>query len=201
MDDVLLHKPVMLPIEELVPYEYNIKKHTTTQVKGIAESMKKFGFYAPIVVDDKKKQIIIGHGRLDASRLLKLKTVPVIKLENITDDEIKALRLLDNRISESDWDIDNLKHELENLDFAFEDFHVSFDDLYMPKLQDISIDIDPTDQKMESYLHGNIKQITLVFSNEEFEKVMERMNKAGQELHADSNTEILIKLLDFYEEK
>ena len=195
-----LLKPTPTPIESLKPYEYNVKKHTKTQIDGIAESMKKFGFYAPIVVDDKNSVIIIGHGRLDAAKQLGMKMVPVIKLSNLTDEEIKALRLLDNRISESDWDIDNLKHEIENLNFEFGDYHVNFDDLYMPKLQDISIDIDPTDEKMEAYLHGNVKQITLVFSNEDFEKIMVRMEKAGEELKADSNTEILIKLLDFYEE-
>jgi len=195
-----LLKPTPTPIDSLKPYEYNVKKHTKTQIDGIAESMKKFGFYAPIVVDDKNNVIIIGHGRLDAAKQLGMKMVPVIKLSNLTEEEIKALRLLDNRISESDWDIDNLKHEIENLNFEFGDYHVNFDDLYMPKLQDISIDIDPTDEKMEAYLHGNVKQITLVFSNEDFEKVMIRMEKAGEELKADSNTEILLKLLDFYEE-
>jgi len=196
--DLLKPKPV--PIDSLKPYEYNIKRHTKTQVDGIAESMKKFGFYAPIVIDAESKSIIIGHGRLEAARQLGLKMVPVIELKNLSEAEIKALRLLDNRISESDWDVDNLKHEMESIDFDFGDYHVNFDDLYMPKLQDINIDIDPTDEKMEAYLHGNVKQITLVFSNEEFEKVMKRMEKAGEELGAETNTEILLKLLDAYEE-
>ncbi len=199
--ETILHQSTPMLISELIPYEYNVKKHTHTQIAGIAESIKKFGFYAPVVIDDKKKSIIIGHGRLDAAKSLGMKEVPVIKLENLTEDEIRALRLLDNRISESDWNIDNLKHEMEELNFAFDDYHVSFDDLYMPKLQDISIDIDPSDQKMESYLHGNIKQITLVFSNEEFEKVMARLEKASEELKTGSNTETLIALLDFYETK
>jgi len=187
-------------ITELIPYEFNVKKHTKTQIEGIAESMKKFGIYAPIVVD-KNNIIVIGHGRLEAAKLLEMKQYPVIKNEDMTKEEAKGLRLLDNRISESDWDIDNLKHEMEDMKFDFDAFNINFDDLYMPKLQDMSIDIDPSDQHMESYLHGNIKQITLVFSNEEFEKVMARMEKAGKELEAESNTEILIKLLDHYESK
>ncbi len=193
-----IQKPVMVPIDQLKPYEHNVKKHTKTQIDGIAESIKRYGIYAPIVVD-KDNNIVIGHGRLEAAKILKLKEFPVIKHANLSEQDAKALRLLDNRISESDWDIDNLKHELENIQFPWEDFHINFDDLYQPQLQNIAIDIDPTDQHMESYLHGNIKQVTLIFSNDEFEKVMDRMEKAGKELGADSNTEILIKLLDHYE--
>ena len=63
----------------------------------------------------------------------------------------------------------------------------------------IEIDIDTTDEKMKAYLEGSVKQITLIFSNEEFERTLSRMEKAGQELKAESNTEVLLKLLDFYE--
>ena len=52
---------------------------------------------------------------------------------------------------------------------------------------------------MKAYLEGSVKQITLVFSNEEFERTLQRMEQAGKELEADSNTEVLLKLLDFYE--
>ena len=193
-----VQQPVMTKIEDLKPYEFNIKKHTKTQIDGIAESMKKYGIYAPIVVD-KDNNVVIGHGRLEAAKLLNLSEFPVIKYDSLSETDAKALRLLDNRISESDWDIDNLKHEMENIQFPWEDFHVNFDDLYQPQLQNITIDVDPSDQHMQSYLHGNIKQITLIFSNDEFERTMDRMEKAGKELGADSNTEILLKLLDHYE--
>ena len=54
-------------------------------------------------------------------------------------------------------------------------------------------------EKMKAYLEGSVKQITLIFSNEEFERTISRMEKAGQELKAESNTEVLLKLLDHYE--
>ena len=196
---VKVPKVEMMDPESLKPYDQNIKKHSVAQVDGIAESMKRFGFYAPIVIDG-KKNVIIGHGRLEASKQLRLKEVPVIKQNKITEEDAKALRIIDNRISEVDWDIDNLKLEMSDLtNFSFEDFNVNMDDLYQPKLQDIEIDIDTTDEKMKAYLEGSVKQITLIFSNEEFEKTLTRMEKAGEELKADSNTEVLLKLLDFYE--
>ncbi len=196
---VKVPKVEMMDPESLKPYDQNIKKHSVAQVDGIAESMKRFGFYAPIVIDG-KKNVIIGHGRLEASKQLRLKEVPVIKQNKITEEDAKALRIIDNRISEVDWDIDNLKLEMSDLtNFSFEDFNVNMDDLYQPKLQDIEIDIDTTDEKMKAYLEGSVKQITLIFSNEEFGKTLTRMEKAGEELKADSNTEVLLKLLDFYE--
>ena len=196
---VKIPKPEMLDPESLVPYEKNIKIHTESQVEGIMNSMKKFGFYAPIVVDG-KKNVIIGHGRLEASKRLGLKEVPVVKQKNISQADAKALRIIDNRISEVDWDIDNLKLEMDDLkEFNFDDFHVDLEDLYAPKLQDINIDIDTTDEKMKAYLEGSVKQITLIFSNEEFERTISRMEKCGIELKAESNTEVLLKLLDFYE--
>ena len=196
---VKIPKPEMLDPESLVPYEKNIKVHTESQVEGIMNSMKKFGFYAPIVVDG-KKNVIIGHGRLEASLKLGLKEVPVIKEKNISEADAKALRIIDNRISEVDWDIDNLKLEMDELkEYQFDEFKVDLEELYAPKLQDIEIDIDTTDEKMKAYLEGSVKQITLIFSNEEFERTISRMEKAGVELKAESNTEVLLKLLDFYE--
>ena len=84
-------------------------------------------------------------------------------------------------------------------EYEFDEFKVDLEELYAPKLGDIEIDIDTTDEKMKAYLEGSVKQITLIFSNEEFERTLSRMEKAGQELKAESNTEVLLKLLDFYE--
>ena len=75
---VKIPKAELISPEKLLPYPQNIKSHTKAQIAGIAESMKKFGFYAPIVVDE-KKIVIIGHGRLEAAKFLKLKEVPIIK--------------------------------------------------------------------------------------------------------------------------
>jgi hypothetical protein len=192
--------PVMISIDKLKQYPHNVKKHTKAQILGIAESIRKFGFYSPILLD-KDYNIIAGHGRLEAATLLEMSEVPCIVLDHITEDEARALRLIDNKIAESEWNMDNLKYELENFHFDFDQYKVSFDDLVLPKLQDVKIDIDPSDQHMNSYTTGNLKQITLIFDNEGFEKIMKRIEMAKSELKATTNTEVFVKLLDWYENR
>lgn len=104
-------------VSELIPYERNAKKHDTTQIKNVAESIKQFGFAQPIVVD-KNNVVIIGHCRLLASKKLKLKEVPVVRMEDLTDEQVKKLRLLDNRLNESEWDMDLLAEDVPQLDFS-----------------------------------------------------------------------------------
>lgn len=79
----------------------------------MAESIKKFGFNQPIVID-KNNVIIVGHARYEASKLLGLKDVPVLQVD-LTDEEAKAYRLADNKLNESDWDMDLVIEELKGL--------------------------------------------------------------------------------------
>lgn len=112
-----------IKIEVIKPYERNTKKHPETQIKNIAESIKQFGFIQPLVLDN-NNQIIIGHGRYFASQLLGMKEVPCVFVENLTDEQVRKLRILDNKLNESEWDDDLLRLELEDLDFG--DFDVDF---------------------------------------------------------------------------
>lgn len=105
----------IIKIEELTPYSRNAKKHNQKQIKQVAESIKRFGFVQPIVID-KNNEVVIGHARLEASKLLNLKEVPVISVEKLTDKEVKALRLADNKLNESDWDMDLVIEDLKELD-------------------------------------------------------------------------------------
>lgn len=100
--------------KDLVPYSKNAKKHPSEQVKRIAKSIKEFGFRQPIVID-KDNVVIIGHGRLLASKRLKLDTIPVVRVDNLTEEQVKALRLADNKVGESDWSEDLLNLELSDL--------------------------------------------------------------------------------------
>ena len=99
---------------ELIPYENNAKIHTPEQVERIANSIREFGFQQPIVVD-KDNVVIIGHGRLFAAKELMLDTVPVVRAENLTEDQVKALRLADNKLNESPYDFTRLEAELAEL--------------------------------------------------------------------------------------
>lgn len=101
------------PIGSVRPYEKNAKEHPKKQVEQIADSIREFGFNQPIVVD-KEGVIIVGHGRLKAAELLDLETVPVVEVD-ITEEKAKAYRLADNKLNESDWDMDLVIAELKEL--------------------------------------------------------------------------------------
>lgn len=105
-----------MKISDIIPYERNVKKHDKVQVENVAESIKQFGFAQPLVVD-KDNNLIIGHCRLLAAKKLRLRQVPVVRMDELTDDQVKKLRLLDNKLNESDWDMNLLMPEVEELDF------------------------------------------------------------------------------------
>jgi len=150
-------------VSELIPYERNAKKHDATQIKNVAESIKQFGFAQPIVVD-KNNVVIIGHCRLLASKRLKLKEVPVVRMENLTDEQVQKLRLLDNRLNESEWDFDLLAEDIPQLDFS--DFEI---DWGLPEEQEENTEIEedeapepPTEPKAklgDLYILGNHRLI------------------------------------------
>lgn len=102
---------------ELVPYGKNAKQHPPAQIEKIANSILRFGWQQPIVVD-RNKVVIIGHGRLAAAKELKQKKVPVVYADNLSDDDVKALRLADNKLNESEWIENLLAEELAELDIA-----------------------------------------------------------------------------------
>lgn len=122
-------------LADIKPYEKNQKKHDDTQINNIAISIEKYGFVQPLVLD-KDNNIIIGHGRYLAAEKLNMESVPAVYAENLTDEQIRELRILDNKLNESEWDIDKLKLDLEELDFS--EFDIDFD---LPeKIEDISQD-------------------------------------------------------------
>lgn len=102
-------------VNSLKPYKYNPKKHPDSQIDKIANSIKKFGFKVPLLIT-KEKEVIAGHGRLLASKKLEMDKVPVIIVDDLTEAEIKAFRIADNKTTESDWDNELLLFELEGLE-------------------------------------------------------------------------------------
>ena len=101
-------------IKELKPYKKNAKKHSKEQVEQIANSIKEFGFTQPVIID-KHNSVVAGHGRILGAKKAGLKQVPTVMLEDLTEEQIKAYRLVDNKLNESDWDYSLLDEELENL--------------------------------------------------------------------------------------
>lgn len=99
---------------ELIPYEMNAKKHDEQQIRDLAAAIKKRGFDQPITVD-KHDVIITGHGRREAALLAGLERVPVIVRDDLSEEEVKAKRLEDNRLASIDYDAIKLQQELESL--------------------------------------------------------------------------------------
>lgn len=98
-------------IRELKPYKKNAKKHPKEQVERIANSIKEFGFTQPVLID-KNDCVVAGHGRILGAKVAGLTQVPTICLDDLTEEQIKAYRLADNKLNESDWDFSLLDEEL-----------------------------------------------------------------------------------------
>lgn len=115
-----------IPLEEIIPYEKNPRKNDKA-VEIVAKSIKEFGFRVPIILD-KNNVIIAGHTRLKAAQSLNLTEVPVIWADDLTEAQVKAFRIMDNKSTEyASWEFDLLKLELEGLrevdfDLAFTGF-------------------------------------------------------------------------------
>ena len=107
----------------LKPYDRNARTHSKKQIRQIADSIEEFGFTNPVLIDGTGR-IIAGHGRVAAARLLGIDEVPTIRLENMSEVEIRAYVIADNRLAElADWDDEILAIELQalvELDFDVE---------------------------------------------------------------------------------
>ena len=125
MEDI---KIIYKNVGELVPYEKNPRKNTKA-VKYVANSISEFGFKVPIVIDE-NNVVICGHTRVLASEKLGLNEVPCIIAKDLTEEQIKAFRLADNKVSEkAEWDFDLLNEEMDEIfNFDMTDFGFEFVD-------------------------------------------------------------------------
>src|SRR4051812_2960921 len=110
-------------IGELKPYPTNARTHSAKQIKQIAASIERFGFTNPVLISD-DNEIVAGHGRVSAAKLLGLIAVPTITLSHLTADERRAYVLADNKLAlNAGWDREILAIELQalvELDFDIE---------------------------------------------------------------------------------
>jgi hypothetical protein len=109
------------PIHALKPQDRNARTHSKRQIQQIADSMKRFGFTHPILTDD-NLQILAGHGRLEAAKLLGMTAIPSIRLSHMSETEKRAYVIADNAIAlKAGWDREILAIELQGLiDLGFE---------------------------------------------------------------------------------
>lgn len=120
-------------INSIKPYEKN-PRHNEEAIPYVMNSIKEFGFKNPIIID-KNNVIIAGHTRLESAKRLGMNEVPIIHADDLNEEQIKAFRLADNKVSEkAEWDIDLLNEELRNFetinmsDFGFDDVFDEFNE-------------------------------------------------------------------------
>jgi ParB-like chromosome segregation protein Spo0J len=113
-------------LEEVRPYAGNARTHSKKQIRQIADSIERFGFVNPIIVSS-DHEVIAGHGRVAAAKLLGIASVPIVVLANMTEAERRAYVIADNKLAElAGWDRDTLAIELQFLqDVEFDDIEVT----------------------------------------------------------------------------
>lgn len=141
-----------LPTSALKPYEKNARKHKKLDVDNIARSIEKYGMNDAIGIWGKDNVIVEGHGRLEACKKLGIDTVPVVRLDHLTDEQRREYAIAHNATAElSEWDFDILTDELAELDFSGFDFDFCLDEDTEGETESIDLDEEPTEKKIETY--------------------------------------------------
>ena len=153
-------KIVMLPVSEVRPYEKNPRKNANA-VKFVKASIEQFGFKVPIIIDS-KRVVVCGHTRLLAAKSLGMSEVPCIMADDLTDDQIRAFRLADNKVGEfAEWDMDLLGDELDaiadacDIDMGDFGFDLSDEDEESEVVEDeVPEEVEPVCKKGELWQLG-----------------------------------------------
>ena len=144
-------------IDELKPYKNNPRKNDKA-VKAVADSIKEFGFKVPIILDS-NMEIIAGHTRLKAAKRLKYKEVPCIIADDLTPDQVRAFRLVDNKVGElAEWDIDLLNIELSEIELDLTPFEFKIEKTVNDIEEDdyeVVVPDEPKSKKGDIYILGN----------------------------------------------
>ena len=141
-----------VPVSALKPYDRNARTHSPKQIRQLAASIEEFGFTNPVLIDSNRR-IVAGHGRVDAAKLLGLDSVPVICLDDLTEAQIRAYVIADNKLAENaGWDRELLGLELKCLteleidfDATITGFEVAEIDVLVGELEVVA-DEDPADE-------------------------------------------------------
>ena len=181
-------KIIKMKVEDLIPY-INNPRNNENAVDKVASSIAEFGFKSPIIID-KNNVVINGHTRLLASKKLGLEEVPVIKADDLTEAQVKAFRITDNKTSEyAEWNEDLLKLELEQLEemnFNLDDLNIDYSDF------GLEIDLEGIEEEFESdnvytkeiniphyEITGECPLLTDLVKEEKTNSLIERINNSN----------------------
>ena len=146
--------------DELIPYVNN-PRNNDQAVDAVASSIKNFGFKVPIVIDS-KNEIINGHTRLKAAKKLGIEEVPVIVADDLTEDQIKAFRIADNKVAElADWDEELLLAELDMIEMDMGQFNIDMSELDLDDSSEevVEDEFDDTPPEEPQAEYGDIYQL------------------------------------------
>lgn len=120
-------------INDIIPYNKNPRLNEDA-IPYVMNSIKEFGFRNPVILD-KNNIIVCGHTRVESAKRLNIKEIPCLYADDLTDEQVKAFRLADNKVSEkSEWNFDLLNEELENI------LNIDMSEFDFGKVDDIDID-------------------------------------------------------------
>lgn len=182
---------INIAIAELKPYDRNPRVIPDSAVRAVANSLEKFGWQQPIVVDA-DNVVVVGHTRLKAAKKLGMKEVPIKYTGDLTEDEIAAYRLLDNRVGElTSWDNDILEQELDSINF--DGLSTAFDSESLDSglerfdFEDGLDDFDEDEESADAYSNPVI-QYVLIFDNESQQEIWNGFLRAIKTKYTDLDT-------------
>ena len=199
-------------LDLLIPYVNNSRTHSEEQISQIASSIKEFGFTNPVLVDN-QNGIIAGHGRVLASKKLGLKTVPCIRLSNLSEAQKKAYIIADNKLAlNAGWDNELLKIELTSIeDLGLSKDITGFvpDELkqifYVPQLvEEETVHFNgeerftapSPEEGKKNYDASTIRQIILIYDAKDYDAVVNAMAEHADKFGLSNNTEVVNHLLE-----
>lgn len=168
-------KIIQRDIDSITVYEKNSREHSADQIQIIANSIKRFGFNQPVVIDE-NGEIVVGHGRFFAAKKLKLKKIPVLVVDALSDVEKKAYRIADNRAFDCGYyDYESLDAEiafLQEENFPLEEFSLDF------FIRTENLDRNMSEDMVSPSLSENSIMITFE-SDRDREKLFNELTKRG----------------------
>ena len=194
----------LLEIEKITPYARNPRKNQ--DIDKVASSIKEYGFQQPIVLDI-ENIIIVGHTRFLAAKKLGMKQVPCIIADKLSDQQVKAYRIADNRVAEeSKWDNELLNLELidlqkdnidsENLGFEQEELNKIFnekDPLFVsPEQSNININ----EEQIEDFIPSQVRMVQLFLNSDSEPKFKEMANSLQDRYNTDNLTDTVFKAIE-----
>lgn len=172
----------LLPVDDLIPYHNNPKDHQQDKIDKLKSAIKHFGFTVPIIVDG-ENEIVAGHARVMAARELGLERVPCVVRDDLTEAQVRAFRIADNRVAESPWDIERLAEELSVLEIEFEGLDFNLEDitgLDESEIEDL-LDVDEIESDWDAVVDSAAKgfrEYVIRLTDEQYDAVRDVVEDA-----------------------